>query len=384
MTTPLLPAGVRDLLPQETLQEAQLIQRFLNYVEGFSYRRVKPPLIENETTLLPPDKSTEGLRRQTFRFIDPLSREMLGLRADMTMQLARIAYTRLQDAPRPLRLCYAGEVVHADQIGFSDGRVISQAGCELFGAPEPEGEAEIIFLTYHALAAMGLEEVSIDLHCPHILEILLPAGVFDDPAKAATLRRLIQRKDRSGLQEITQDLPEASKTILDALMHHCGTADSVLPALKTLALPPLLKEIITPLFWLVERLQTLEPNLPLTIDLLESRGYTYDTGIRFSAFAAHAEGELARGGRYPVPGQDSSAVGVTVELQRVQAALTERTALPLTCYAPLDTPLSDYPAIQTQGYAVLRGLEPTGEPEKEAKRLGCAGWWDGGALRLIS
>lgn len=128
-TKALLPAGLRDLLPPAAAFEASVVDRLVSHFAGFGYERVKPPLIEFEESLLAGTGAATAM--QTFRVMDPMSQRMLGLRADITIQVARIATTRLKNAPRPLRLSYAGQILRVRGSQLHPERQFSQCGIEL-------------------------------------------------------------------------------------------------------------------------------------------------------------------------------------------------------------------------------------------------------------
>src|SRR5215813_10043670 len=124
----LLPAGLRDILPPEAALESATVERLMAAFAAQGYERVKPPLVEFEDSLL--SGSGVAMRPHTFRLMDPVSQRMMGLRADMTLQVARIAVTRLVNAPRPLRLCYAGQVLRVKGDDLRPERQFGQVGAE--------------------------------------------------------------------------------------------------------------------------------------------------------------------------------------------------------------------------------------------------------------
>jgi ATP phosphoribosyltransferase regulatory subunit len=130
----LLPQGLRDLLPPDASFEAAAVERLLAAFAARGYERVKPPLIEFEDDFL--KAAGVDVARQTFRLMDPQSHRMLALRSDITPQVARIAATRLKEAPRPLRLSYAGQVLQVSGSQLRPERQFGQAGVELIGAGE--------------------------------------------------------------------------------------------------------------------------------------------------------------------------------------------------------------------------------------------------------
>src|ERR1700761_1641427 len=163
----LLPAGLHDLLPPDAEREAALVEHAMAVFRAHGYERVKPPLVEFEESLL--SGVGKGWSLETFRLLDPESQRMMGVRADMTLQVARLAASRLLKAPRPLRLSYSGEVLRVGGEQLSPERQFRQIGCELIGSLEPAADAEIILLAADALKRMGVRGLSIDLNLPTIL-----------------------------------------------------------------------------------------------------------------------------------------------------------------------------------------------------------------------
>src|SRR3546814_10608536 len=140
----LLPAGLQDVLPPLAAHESAVVERLIACFQAQGYERVKPPLLEFEEALL--TGAGTAVASQTFRLMDPVSQRMMGLRADMTPQVARIATTRLKKAPRPLRLCYGGQVLQVRGSQLRPERQFAQAGVELIGAPEESADAEVVLL----------------------------------------------------------------------------------------------------------------------------------------------------------------------------------------------------------------------------------------------
>src|SRR5690349_12993362 len=149
----LLPAGLRDLLPPDAEAEASAVQALMETFAAHGYQRVKPPLLEFEDSLLA--GSGAAVAEQTFRLMDPDSQRMMGLRADTTPQVARIATTRLANAPRPLRLSYAGQCLRVRGGQLAPDRQAGQAGVELIGCDSPAADAEVVMVGWEALASLG-------------------------------------------------------------------------------------------------------------------------------------------------------------------------------------------------------------------------------------
>ena len=222
----LLPAGLRDLLPPDAETEAASVEALMEVFAAHGYQRVKPPLLEFEDSLLA--GSGVAVAEQTFRLMDPESQRMMGLRADTTPQVARIATTRLAHAPRPLRLSYAGQCLRVRGSQLAPDRQIAQAGIELIGCDNPAADAEIVLVGAEALASVGLTRTSFDLTLPTLVPMLLDDAGFTGPTRAA-LARALDRKDAASVARHGGSL---APTLTDLLLA-AGPADRALPALRS-------------------------------------------------------------------------------------------------------------------------------------------------------
>src|ERR1700744_4033572 len=220
----LLPAGLRDLLPPDAETEASAVEALMDVFAAHGYQRVKPPLLEFEDSLLA--GSGAAVAEQTFRLMDPDSRRMMGLRADTTPQVARIATTRLANEPRPLRLSYAGQCLRVRGSQLAPDRQITQAGIELIGCDNPAADAEIVLVGAEALAAVGLTRTSFDLTLPTLVPTLLDDAGFAGVTRTA-LARALDRKDAASVARLGGRLaPTLTELLLAA-----GPADRALQAL---------------------------------------------------------------------------------------------------------------------------------------------------------
>src|SRR5262245_52394601 len=166
----LLPAGLRDLLPPDAAFEAQVVEKLIACFAAHGYERVEAPLVEFEDGLL--SGAGAAMAADTFRLMDPVSQRMMGLRADITPQIARIAATRLRNAPRPLRLSYAGEVMRVKGTQLRPERQFGQVGVELLGAETAEADAEMVLMAVDALAHVGVLHMTVDLTVPLLVPSL--------------------------------------------------------------------------------------------------------------------------------------------------------------------------------------------------------------------
>lgn len=373
----LLPAGLRDVLPPNADNEARLIEVMVARTATHGYERVKPPLIEFETSLM--EGPGAALSSRVFRLMDPVSQRMMGVRADMTVQVARIASTRLKNVPRPLRLCYAGEVLHTTAEQVSPEREMVQVGAELIGSATAEADAEIILVGIEALRAAGVDRLSLDLMVPPLVPVVL--GGLDLPAaEAARLRAAIDRKDIAAVE--TLGGPVAP--VLTRLLAATGPKDAALAALAGIDLPAEGRAALDRLTQVADLVAAAEPGLAITLDPVENRGFEYHTGIAFSLFVRGVRAEVGRGGRYRPNGDPTeTATGFTLYMEKVLQALPaalRRDAV----FVPHGTPRAATAALRADGRVTVQGLEPVDDIVAEARRQRCAAVWQNGKVIALA
>lgn len=372
----LLPAGLRDVLPPAAGNEARLIELMVARATAHGYERVKPPLIEFEASLL--EGPGAALASRVFRLMDPMSQRMMGVRADMTVQVARIASTRLKNVPRPLRLCYAGEVLHTTGDQLSPEREMVQVGAELIGSATAEADAEIVLVGVEALRAAGVGRLSLDLMVPPLVPTVL--AELDLPAaELARLRAAIDRKDIAAVEAHGGPLAP----VLTQLLAATGPKDTALAALAGIALPAEARAALDRLAHVADLVAAAEPGLAITLDPVENRGFEYHTGIAFSLFARGVRGEVGRGGRYRPNGDpDETATGFTLYMEKVLQALPQP-ARREAVFLPHGAPRPAAAALRAEGRVTVQGLEPVTDIEAEARRQRCtAVWRDGKVIAL--
>lgn len=349
----LLPAGLMDLLPPEAEQEAEVVEAMLAAFGQHGYERVKPPLLEFEESLLM--GSGAAVAEQTFRLMDPVSQRMMGLRADTTPQVARIAATRLGSVPRPLRLCYAGQVLRVRGQPLAPERQLPQTGIELIGSPSPAADAEVATVAVEALAAVGVTDVSLDITLPTMTGALFEAAGIAGEARQR-LARALDRKDAAAVAERIQGGGDALRA-LPALLAAAGPADGALAALEEADLPPAARAIAANAAEVVEAIRARAPGLRLTLDPVEFRGFRYHTGVAFTLYGAGRVGELGRGGRY-VSLNDETATGISLYPDAVLRAAPPRAPRP-RLFVPLGTPVETARGFRAQGYVTVTALAPS-------------------------
>jgi ATP phosphoribosyltransferase regulatory subunit len=371
----LLPAGLEDELPPRAEFEAAVIERLLAAFRSHGYQRVKPPLIEFEGTMLA--GPGQALADQTFRLMDPQSHRMMGVRPDMTVQVARIAATRLAAEPRPVRLSYGGQVLRVRGTQLRPERQFAQAGLELIGAPGVAADVEVLVVAAEALAAVGTPNLSVDVGVPTLVPALCEHYRLSDES-ATRVRGGLDRKDVAALA----DLPASARTLFSALLACAGPADAALQALGRLDLPPVVKPQLDEVHTFAAAVRQALPDLMLTLDAGEFRGFEYHTGISFTAFARGVRGELGRGGRYRL-GSGETATGFTVYLDSLKRAVAAPAAAP-RLYVPFGTPWAEAARLRREGWQTVAGLEPARDPKGEARRLGCTHIVDRGAAQALA
>jgi len=381
MTPPekaLLPAGMSDVLPPQAAFEADTVERLMAAFAGYGYERVKPPLIEFEDTLL--SGSGAALASQTFKLVDPLSQGTLALRADMTMQIARIASTRLAHRPRPLRLGYAGQVVRVVGSELRAERQFGQVGAELVGVHCPRADVEIIAMTAGALADLGAEGLSVDLGLPTLVSFIVPEGACGDDARSA-LRAALDCKDAAAVAALAPAIGTAEADLLGRLVAAAGAPDAAIAALEAAELPPLAAGERAALIDVYAHVGRAAPWLDVSIDVVEYRGLEYHSGVTFSLYAKGVRGELARGGRYRV-GDREPATGVTLIMDTVLESLP-RLPGKRRVFIPLDAPPEASLHLRRNDWITVHAVAGTADVDAEAARLRCGFVLDGGDVRAV-
>ncbi|MFQ5643063.1 MAG: ATP phosphoribosyltransferase regulatory subunit [Thiogranum sp.] len=359
----LLPEGIEELLPGPAAQLEQLRRELLDLYSSWGYELILPPFIEYLDSLL--TGSGHDLDLQTFKLIDQLSGRLLGLRADMTPQAARIDAHRMQrDAPS--RLCYLGTVLRTRPDGFDGSRSPMQVGAELFGHAGAESDVEILELMVATLALTGIEDIYLDLgHVGIYRGLARDAGL--DAGQEALLFDALQRK---ALPEINAfltglELSTAQRERLAGLATLNGGFEvlekaQVLMQGSGAAAQSSLEDLIG-IARLAERRL---PDTSLHFDLAELRGYQYQTGVVFAAFVADRGQEIARGGRYDeigkVFGRARPATGFSTDLRilmRLGSRDVPQPAGAILAPADEDAVLDDKVRdLRAQGQRVVRQL----------------------------
>lgn len=366
----LLPAGLGDMLPPEAALEARLIETLMARFAAHGYERVKPPLIEFEESLLA--GAGAAMAPQTFRVMDPISQRMMGVRADITLQVARIASSRLADMPRPLRLSYAGQVLRVKGTQLRPERQFAQVGTELIGVDSSHADAEAILLSAASLRDIGVRELSADLSLPTLVTVLCQALDLAAPT-VGKLREALERKDEAAVARVFDAKHKQQGELFRALLRAAGPADKAIAGLRAAKLPGPARIEAERLADAVSLIAKSKPNLKLTADPVEYRGWEYQSGVSFTLFALGVRGELGRGGRYTTVGNGAAepATGFTLYMDTVLEAV-EPAGQPQRLYAPVEIGWQALDAWRAKKFVIVCGLEKVADVRGEARRLNCS------------
>jgi ATP phosphoribosyltransferase regulatory subunit len=371
----LLPQGIEETLPADAARLEALRRNLLDIYASWGYQLVMPPVIEYLESLLTGTGHDYDL--QTFKLIDQVSGRLMGVRADMTPQVARIDSHQLKnDAPN--RLCYMGTVLRTLSDGFGSSRSPFQAGVELYGHEGVESDVEVMCLMVETLSASGIKNISIDIG--HV-------GLFRGLAKQAGLNEaqedvLFEMMQRKAIPEIQTYLAEQSiesgvADMLNALPELHGAESCLQQAEKIFSnADETVKKALSHLQQAAQKFNQRVGDVDIHFDLSELRGYRYHTGLLFAAYSPGEGQEIARGGRYDDIGVDFGrarpATGFSTDIKNLLNLSQQNNVLPANAIlAPSDDDPELWQVIKdlrAQGEKVIQSLP--GQKGKAAE-LGC-------------
>ena len=378
----LLPEGIAEILPPAAQRLERLRRTLLDLYLGWGYDLVMPPLIEFLESLL--TGAGNDLDLQTFKLTDQRSGRMMGVRADMTPQVARID-AHLLKREGPVRLCYLGPVLRTLADGFGGSRSPYQIGVELYGHHGLASDLEVLALMLETLAVAGIDGVHLDLaHVAVFRELVLQAELSAE--REALLFDALQRK---ALPEIGQQLaawhlpaPHSARLLALASLH--GGPEVLAEARARLAdAGSGVHAALDALHSLTDALRRQWPSVPVHVDLAELRGYHYHTGVVFAAYVPGQGQAVAQGGRYDEIGQifgrARPATGFSADLTTllrlgVAPDFAQRGAI----YAPpVSTDLGleqSVATLRSQGERVIRELPGVAVSAEELDCDRCLAW----------
>ena len=340
---------------------------------------MKPPLVEFEETLF--SGAGAAMAAATFRTMDPGSHRMIGVRADMTPQIARIAATRLGNAARPLRLSYAGQVLRVKGSEIRPERQIGQVGAELIGAVGPAADVEAIAVAGEGLSALGVRHLSVDITLPTLVPAVVEALAFPASAPRRCAPPSITRMPPRSRQP-----PGTAGELLGRLLAAAGPAEAALAALDCLDLPPQARPERARLGAVLDGLRDAAPGSQS--DGRSGRKPRLRVSYRDQLYIFAwwcglngSSGELGRGGRYQAgdPAAPEPATGFTLYTDTVLQTLPQSAPATPPAAAARHRRRARAAALREEGWITVAALEPAADWRAEARRLGCSHILEDGA-----
>jgi len=334
----LLPDGIEEILAPEARKIEALRRQLLDMYRSWGYQLVMTPMVENIDSLL--TGTAHCLELQTFTVVDQISGKQMGIRSDMTPQVARMDAHQLSNDSSINRLSYCGHLLHTKPSGISATRAPLQIGAEIFGSSELQSDIEVISLMIETLQAAGIKNISIDLGHVGIFGELMQAFDLSDEAE----KSLFDKMQRKSIPEINEyvaslDLTESQQNQLKQLALLNGDLETIKTARSVFdknlqnihAYLDVIEQVAT-------RLQANYSDVDIHCDLAELRGYEYHTGLVFAAFIEGQGTEIARGGRYDNVGElfgnARPATGFSTDLIALQRINLQIAELPKGILAP--------------------------------------------------
>ena len=352
----LLPEYIEDVLPAEATRIETLRRRLLDLFKVHGYQYVIPPMLEYMESLI--TGVGHDLDLATFKVVDQLTGRLMGVRADMTPQAARID-AHLLNHQGITRLCYAGSVLRTKPDGLAQTREPLQLGAELYGHAGIASDIEIQRLLIKALHAIGIEQVHLDFSHVNVFGSLIESSQIN-PQLEQDLYAALKSKDQSAVAALTNGLDKITREALLNLTELNGDKSILARAAELLPATPAIKQALDSLAQAADGLHDL--GVTVSFDLSELRGYHYHSGIVFAAYAQGYKGPLALGGRYDEVGQAFGrarpATGFSLDLRGVVTALSPAQS-EAAIFAPAQNDsalIAKIDALRAEGHIVIQEL----------------------------
>jgi ATP phosphoribosyltransferase regulatory subunit len=386
----LLPEGIEEILPPRAEQLEATLRRQFDLFSSWGYELVMPPFIEYLESLL--TGTGNDLDLQTFKLTDQLTGRLMGLRSDMTPQVARIdAHCLKRDVPT--RLCYMGTVLKTLPQGHGGNRTPMQVGAELFGHAGVESDAEVLRLMVQTLQSAGVDQLWLDLGHVGIFRGLAHQANLDAESEAKLFDAL-QRKAKPEIEALlaAKSLPLPMHDMLMSLADLHGDASVLDRAASQLAdADDAVHQALDNLRQIAELVAAL-PNTTIHFDLAELRGYHYHTGVVFAAFVPGQGQAIAQGGRYDdigkVFGRSRPATGFSTDLKTVLSLVDTKAVELHGIFAPASDESGLEQAIAALRESGERVIQALPGQQGGAAEMGCdrelvlkGGKWQPVALR---
>jgi ATP phosphoribosyltransferase regulatory subunit len=366
----LLPEHIADVLPAQARHIEELRRGLIDVARSYGCELVMPPLLEHLESLLAGANRT--LELKTLKLVDPLGGRTLGVRADSTLQVARID-AHLLNRAGVTRLCYCGPVLHAQPMGWHATREPLQFGAEVYGHAGLEADLEVQDLALDCLRSAGLAQVTLDLGDARLVRGLL-AGVMVGAEVLVEVYSALGSKDAAALRGLSKHFPADVRAALQTLVSLYGDAQILKVARDRLPQRPLVNAALDELAWVAGRVADTHPEVKVGFDLADIGENGYYSGLRFAAFVDGSADSVARGGRYDEVGaafgRSRAAVGFSLDLKVLAAIAPTR---PL--HGAIRAPWAEDESLRAR----VRALREAGETvtrvlpghEQEAQEFAC-------------
>ncbi len=322
----LLPEHIADVLPSAARHIEALRRGLLDTAANHGFELVIPPLLEHIESLL--SGAGHALDLQTFKLVDQSSGRTLGLRADITSQVARID-AHLLNRDDVVRLCYCGPVLHARVSGISATREPLQFGAEIYGEAGLAADIEVMDLALESLYTAKLGRLVFDFADARIVRGVL-AGVPVDLGVLDQVYAALESKDAPTLREVSKTFPAPARSGLLSLVSLYGGLDVLAAARRELPSRPTIRAALDDLERLAAHAARRDDGVEVGFDLADLSGYAYYSGARFAVYAEGSSDAIARGGRYDevgaVFGRNRPAVGFSLDVKQLAALPTPSSA----------------------------------------------------------
>ena len=362
----LLPEGLSDFIYPIAERRLHIKNQLCKNISLFGYNLIEPPLVEFEKTL------TSGLgkacEKKIFKFVDPLSQEVLGIRADITPQVGRIVSTRLQNYNRPLRVMYRGDVLIIEGKPIKPERQFSQVGYELISNPSIYSDTEVLFVAIDSLHEIGISDISIDISMPTLLFDILSSFELKE-SEISEVKNVLLNRDTEQIKPLGKDLSK----LLIALIDYSGPVDHARKILDLNLFSDQNIKKINYIFEFINSIENISDNINKTIDFVENNDFDYHTGITFRIFSTITSNELGRGGRYQIileDDQKENATGFTFFTDYLISEVSFSSEKKLIFLSRNNT-METIKRLKDSGYTLVFSLSDDQPSCSEAKRLGC-------------
>ncbi|MCX7865388.1 MAG: ATP phosphoribosyltransferase regulatory subunit, partial [Novosphingobium sp.] len=351
----LLPEGLGDRLPQAAAAAQRVRRAALDVMAAHGYERIETPTLEFEKSMA---SRMAGVRpRRMFRFVDPASLRTLALRSDITVQVGRVAATSLAQAPRPLRLCYCGQVVTIRPEGLDPARERMQLGAELIGNDSVAAASEILAVAIEACQAAGAQGISVDFTLPDLVDTLAERAMPLPAEAIEPVRRELDAKDAGGL------VAAGGRAYLP-LLAAIGPFERAIGQLAAIDAGGALASRIDGLRQIAARIAG---KARITLDPSERHGFDYQSWFGFTIYAQGISGALGRGGTYRILGRDEPATGFSLYPDPLIDILAAQEPRRDTLFLPLGHDEDAAARLRAIGWRTITALSA----DDDAAALGC-------------